>query len=346
AGRDASAEPRRRSSARVAFRRLPGLTTGTAFGPLGSKGLSRWKREVPRVEDVRVRSSRDGSRQRALWVPPPRGAGGDRPLLVVLHSWSTPYTQHLGIPYADWARRNGWAMIAPNFRGINTTAQAAGSELAVQDVVDAIDYAGDRGRVDERRVYVVGFSGGGMMSLLVAGRHPDRIAGAAAWVPVHDLSDWHRYNAEQDPRRDYADHIEAACGGDPARSPDARRECNRRSPRTYLDAARRARVPVYIGHGLDDTLVRPSHALRAFNQLANEDDRIGRRSLRRVKNNALPDHLRGARDAPTHFGRQDPDVLFSRRSGSTTLAIFEGEHDLVFNPALRWMARIDAGDER
>jgi dienelactone hydrolase len=318
--------------------RLPGITTARAFGDLGAEGPERWRRDVPGARDVRIRSTADGREQPAMWLPPSRP--GPRPLLVVLHSWSNRYRQHLGIVYARWAQRHGWAMIAPNFRGVNVTPQAAGSDLAVRDVLDAVDHAARAAEVDERRVFLVGFSGGGMMSLLMAGRHPERFAGAVAWVPVHDLLDWHAYNAGFVPPRGYASHIEQACGGDPRYVPRARRSCERRSPRRWLERARRAGVPVYLGHGLGDTLVPPGAALRAFNQLADPEDRIGRRSVARVDDNRLPGHLRGAVEAETHFGRQDPDVLFARRSGPATVVLFEGEHDMVFHPGLEWMARL------
>jgi poly(3-hydroxybutyrate) depolymerase len=320
-----------------AFRRLPGITTGRAFGDLGAEGIGRWRRDVPRIRDVRIRSTRDGSRQPALWLAPSRP--GPQPLLVVLHSWSNGYRQHLGIPYARWAERQGWSVVVPHFRGANVRAEAMGSDLAVQDVVDAVEEARRRAPVDPRRVHVVGFSGGGMMALLLAGRHPERFAGVAAWVPVVDLVGWHAYNAGFTPPRGYAIHVERACGGDPRYVPRARAACRRRSPSAFLARARRAGVPVYLGHGLDDTLVTPDAALRAFNALARPRDRIGARSVRRVASGVLPRHLRGGR-AASHFGAQDPDVLLARRSGPVTVVLFDGEHDLVFHPALRWMAAL------
>lgn len=328
------AAPRRR---RVRFRRLAGITTATAFGDLGAEDLERWKRDVRGIRDVRIRSSADGSRQPSLWLPSSRRR--KRPLLVVLHSWSNGYRQHLGTVFARWAKLRGWAVIAPHFRGVNDKPEGAGSGLAVRDVVDAIDYAARHDEIDEERVFTIGFSGGGMMSLLLAGRRPDRVAGTVAWVPVHDLAAWHGYNAGFTPPRGYASHIERACDGDPQVDRRARRRCERRSPSAHLRAARRARVPVYIGHGIDDTLVRPDHALQAFNQLADPGDRVGRRALRRVAANRLPRRLRG-REARSYFGRQDPKVLFSRQSRAATVVLFEGEHDMVFHPGLEWMVRV------
>ncbi|MTV26906.1 alpha/beta fold hydrolase [Nitriliruptoraceae bacterium ZYF776] len=214
---------------------------GSAYVDFGEDGLDRWRDEVPDIEDVTVTSSLDGEDQPSLYLPP--SGDGEQPLLVVAHSWSTGYTQHLAIPFARWAQGAGWGFLHPDFRGVNDRPEATGSDLAVQDVVDAIDVAVERGGVDPERVFVLGFSGGGMMSLLLAGRHPDRIAGAVAWVPVEDLEDWYVHNLEDQPDEDYADQIEASCGGDPTSDPAAAEDCAARSPSAHLAAARDAGVP-------------------------------------------------------------------------------------------------------
>lgn len=321
------------------FRRLEGVTTTRALMTFEAEGLKAWRKQVEGIERITISSSKDGQSQRAFWLPPPTSAG-KRPLLVVLHSWSAGYRQEAGIPFAQWADQQGWAMIHPDYRGPFDDPQATGSQVAVTDVLDAVDYAVEEGEVDSDRVFLVGFSGGGMMSLLMAGQHPDRFAGAASWVPVHDLRQWHAYNRDEAPQRDYRREIEASCGGDPARERAAREECRERSPRAHLDAARRAKVPIYIGAGLKDRLVPPDNALRSYNQLADPDDRIGPSALRAVAGNLLPGRLRGSIAGPTFFDSGDPKVLFARRSGPVSVVLFDGRHDLVYNPGLEWMARL------
>src|SRR5690606_7283074 len=122
-----------------------------------ASGKSRWTSSVP-VEAIVITSTIDGAEQHAWWLQP---QGEDRPLLVILHSWSSDYRQHAGIPYAMWAAENGWAAIAPDFRGKNDSADAVGSDLAVQDVIDAIDFALSQPGVAPDLVYAVGYSGGG-----------------------------------------------------------------------------------------------------------------------------------------------------------------------------------------
>ena len=316
------------------FSRLRGVTTAMALEATSQAGKDLWEHKVPRVREVRIRSSKDGVRQAAMWLPP---KCKERPLIVSLHSWSGTYEQHFGIPYAQWAAANGWALIHPDFRGVNDRPQATGSALAVQDVIDAVDFAVREGRIDEDRVFLTGFSGGGMLALLTAARHPDRFAGAAAWVPIHDLYAWYEFNRGMVPPRAYAAQIRASCGGDPSTNARARRDCERRSPDTYLGAARQAGVPVYIGHGLSDGVVPPLHSVRAYDQLAQNGDRLGAEVRQAVAQNRLPGDLRGSVKTRTFFRDGDPRVLFARRSGAVTLVIFEGGHDMVYNPALEWM---------
>lgn len=151
-------------------------------------------------------------------------------------------------------------MVVPDFRGVNERPESTASDLAVADVLDAREFALSGGGGDPDRVFVVGFSGGGMMSLAMAGRHPEAFAGVVAWVPIHDLRDWYAYNVDQSPQPDYVAQIEASCGGPPVPGSAPAEECLARSPAAHLDAAREAGLPVYIGAGLADETVPASNA--------------------------------------------------------------------------------------
>ena len=148
-------------------------------------------------QTVTIPSSKDGTPQKALWFVPP-GAGPDQsgepvPLLVTLHTWSNGYDQCKG--YLAHARERQWVMVAPDFRGPNSRPEACASELAVQDVLDAVAYAQQHSRVDRARIYVVGGSGGGHMALMMAARAPRVWAAVSAWVPISDLGAWNARHA-------------------------------------------------------------------------------------------------------------------------------------------------------
>ncbi len=311
--------------------------TNRGFLPGGN--VASWRAAVPGIADVRITSTLDGHEQPALWLAP--NEPGPRPLLVALHSWSVGYNQVASVPYGQWAQRNGWAMIHPDFRGVSNSADATGSDLAVQDIVDAVNWAKANADIDERNIYVIGFSGGGMMSLNMAGRHPELFAGAVSWVPIYDLVEWYRYSYNQR----YVNQIAASCGGNPLAYQAARDQCASRSPRAHLDAARDAGVPIYIGHGLGDRLVLPEQAVWAFNHLAQPADRITPEESAAIASNRLPAHLEGQIEEPTWFRPGDPRPRFARQSGDVSLVLFNGGHNAVFNPGLEWMVRRTAASD-
>ncbi len=329
------------SSGCKSFDSLTELRTITDFSTLRAVGARRWRSSVPGIEDVRIASTVDDAEQAAFWLPPQRE--GKRPLLVILHSWSAGYTQHAGIPFAIWAKDNGWAVIAPDFRGANDNPDALGSDLAVQDAVDAIDYAIAQGGVDADRVYVVGYSGGGMMALLLAGRHPDKVDAVSAWGPPHDLIDFFEFSAPFG--RAYATHIAAACGGNPTVPGPAQDECERRSPATYLETARQHAVPIFIAQGIDDPWVHPSGAADVFNILADPADRFTSDQIAQFGNSAVPTDLPVWSGVETFFTPGDPSPVYARQSAAVRLVYFDAGHDMIYNAAARWFGS-DPGRSR
>ncbi|GJM37663.1 MAG: hypothetical protein DHS20C19_10300 [Acidimicrobiales bacterium] len=316
------------------FDSLAGLNTIGDFSSFVATGSSRWTSSVPGIQDIRIPSTADGAQQPAFWLP--STGDGDQPVVVILHSWSAGYTQHAGIPYAMWAQENGWAVIAPDFRGRNDNATAVGSDVAVQDAVDAIDFAVAQAGVDADRVYVVGYSGGGMMALLLAGRHPDKVTAVAAWGPPQNLVEFYDFSRRHG--RPYATHISAACGGNPTVGGAARDECLKRSPITYLDNARENEVPVFIAQGIRDPFVHPAGAAKVFNPLADPEDRLSIADVDLFGRGIVPGHLPDWSSTETYFGPGDPAPVFARESGSVTLVYFDAGHDMAYNATARWFA--------
>ena len=316
------------------FESVSGIHTIGDFSGLTSQGIGLWQESVPGIQDVLITSTADGSDQPALWLAPE----GDqaRPLLVILHSSSAEYLQHAGIPYAMFADENGWAVIAPQFRGVNDHPEAMGSDLAVQDVVDAIDFAIAQGGVDANRVYTVGYSGGGTMSLLLAGRFPDKVTAVAAWGPPYDLIAFYLQSLQTG--RHYASDIQAACGGDPTADSEAEADCLHRSPLTHLDNAREQAVPVFIGHGLHDSLLSPSHGAGAFNQLADPADQLSQGQVDLIAQGILPDDLPEPISTESYFAEGDPPPVLARQSAAVWLVLFDADHEMVYQPTLRWFA--------
>lgn len=286
------------------------------------------------VREVSYPSSVDRSTQPTLFYSP--DATQTRPLLVALHTWSSNYRQRMSIPYAEWCIRKGWVFIHPNFRGPNVRPEATGSDLVVADILDAVAYARRSASVDNSRIYLVGVSGGGHASLLMAGRAPEIWAGISAWVPIADLQAW--YYEMLKPGRKREKGIVESCGGIPAPGSMAARECSKRSPVTYLARARG--VPIDINAGIFDGhtgSVPISHSLRAFNLLAAERDRLSEAEIESFVNDAqVPAHLQSSKLAESYGPKR---VLFRRQSQGARVTIFDGGHEIVYEAALEWLSR-------
>lgn len=278
----------------------------------------------------------DGASQPAMWYCPP----GDepRPLLVGLHTWSSSYAKTSGDElYADWCISQGWAFIHPDFRGPNNTPQAMGSDRAMQDIVEAVAWAQKRTKVDASRIYLIGVSGGGYMSLMMAGRHPELWAGVSAWCGISDIAQWHKDHVKNGVPDKYGRDIEKVLGGSPDTDPGIRKEALARSPVTWLA---NAKMPLDINSGFYDGRkgsVPFLHGLRAFNAVAAPADKLDEAQMEQYyATQKLPAGWAQAAPDPV-YGKWLP--LFRKTSGNVRVTIFDGRHEIVQQAALNWLAR-------
>lgn len=299
-------------------------------------------------EQVSIRSTLDDAEQPALFATPATAGAEDAkpvPLLVSLHSWSADYRRYDSYAGALAAcGQRGWAFISPDFRGPNRGPDACASDLAVQDVLDAVEYARNHTRIDDRRIYLLGGSGGGHMALVMATRAPAVWAAVSAWVPITDLAEWHRFSSARGSR--YALDIEACCGGPPG-DPVRDLEYRRRSPLFHLADA--VGVPIDIQTGIHDGhhgSVPVTHSLRAFNALARAngaaDAQLTDAERMTIADEArVPDHIASE---PVDEPERTCPVLFRRSAGPVRLTLFDGGHvfdpgiDPARGPAFLWLA--------
>ena len=285
---------------------------------------------------VDVTSTKDGTPQKVVYYQPDSAAknlaGPAVPLLVFLHSWSGSIEQ--GPMLVGLAKQRGWVMIAPAFRGINNHPEACASDLASQDIIDAVEYAKAHARIDAQRIYLVGGSGGGHMALVMASRVPGLWAGVSAWVPISDLTAWHAESSAR--KNNYAKMIEQCCGGKPGPATEA--QYRHRSPLFHLAAAKG--VPLDINAGIHDGhtgSVPVSHSLLAFNVLAAPDKQVSVADIDfMVREQKIPTAL--ATETQIDPERQKA-VLFRRSSGNARVTVFEGGHDSEPSAALEWLSR-------
>lgn len=290
-------------------------------------------------EAIRYPCPADRSEQPAIIL---RSEGAEpRPLLVALHTWSFDHTQD-SREYSDYCREHNWNFIFPDFRGPNWKSEALGSELMVADIVAAVEYMKRTGKVDPRRIYLIGGSGGGHATLLLAGRHPEIWAAASAWCPISDVAAWHR-ECKDTRFTHYAEHIEQACGGDPRHDAKARSEAERRSPLTWLAGAKD--LPLDISTGIHDGhtgSVPVGHTVNAFNLLARPEDRYSAAGIDFInQHEAVPADF-PAPPADPAFG--DIQIHLRRQSNRVRVTVFEGGHTLLSGIGMAWLARQAKGE--
>ena len=298
--------------------------------------VAGWPNEVRAIEYL---SAADNTLQPALFYAP-QGSDSARPLLVALHSWSGDYTQ-ANPAYGLWCIAKQWVMIHPNFRGINQSPSACGSELAVQDILSAVEHAKSVCKIDENRIYLMGGSGGGYASLLMAGRAPAVWAGVSAWCPIYDLKVWHAETQER--KLKYAEMLEKVCGGKPGSSPQVDQQYHVRSAAAWLRNAKH--VNLSINTGITDGhngSVPVSHTLNAFNDVvAHPAERIsGQTIAEMVKQPSMPPALLQKIEDPLF--RRKP-ALFRRVSGTAQVTIFQGGHDIIYEAGLGWLEHQQRG---
>ena len=283
-------------------------------------------------ERFRFKSTADGTDQEAILIVPKEGVTEAIPVVVSLHSWSADLNQRSDLE--QLVHERGWIFLAPNFRGVNQTPQACGSPLAQQDILDTVDWVSARYPIDPKRIYLTGASGGGHMTMLMAGRHPDRWRAASAWVGISDLVSWHQKHRGQR----YGNMLEKCCGGAPGDSTQVDQQYAARSPINFLRHA--AKLPIDLLAGVEDGhtgSVPIRHSLDAFNEIAKangtpvisetEIEQLSRRDGR----------LTQPRPSDQGF---DPDLgrkyFLRRHSNQARATIFAGGHESVAQATIAW----------
>lgn len=148
---------------------------------------------VMKVEKMTYKSSEGGMSIPAFVFTPlkPRGAKGHA-ALVWVHPDIRGHVYEYYIPYVREAVSRGYVVIAPEYRGSYGYGKEhydaidyGGKE--VEDVISSVDYLKTMSIVDPQRIGIIGWSHGGMITLLSIERQPKLFKAAAALVPVTNL---------------------------------------------------------------------------------------------------------------------------------------------------------------
>jgi dipeptidyl aminopeptidase/acylaminoacyl peptidase len=169
---------------------------------------------------------------------------GSRPALVWVHEDVRGHLYEHYIPYIREATARGYVVIAPEYRGSIGYGEAFYDAIdyggrEVDDVVTAAEVLRSKYRqVDPGRIGIIGWSHGGLITLLSIFRNPGAFDAAAAIVPVTNLLERldrkgvEKQRALIDPANRF--------GGSPAERPQVYRD---RSPLFHVD---RLRIPLLV----------------------------------------------------------------------------------------------------
>jgi dipeptidyl aminopeptidase/acylaminoacyl peptidase len=178
-----------------------------------------------------------------------RGPKG-HPAIVWVHENIRGHLYEHYIPYVREATARGYIVIAPEYRGGLGYGKAfydaidyGGSE--VDDVVTAVDVLKNRyPQVDASRIGIIGWSHGGMITLLSIFRNPALFKAAVAMVPVTNL--FQRLAWKGVERQHQAIDPQNRFGGLPHERQEIYKE---RSPLYGVDALQ---IPLYVGVARND----------------------------------------------------------------------------------------------
>lgn len=254
------------------------------------------------------------------------------PLVVELHSWSNSSHSQTGI-LAQHVRAKNWNYILPNFRGVNNTPKACCSQFAIADIDEAIDWAIKNMNVDAKRIYIVGYSGGGYATFAMFMKSRHKIHSFSSWCGISDLTTWYWQSVERKNRYG-PDIIKCTDAGETYNEQKAKE----RSPiywKTPLKQRKKSVLQIYAGiHDGYTGSVPISQSINFYNKLltdAKEKDtsryvsQADLETMLKTQTFQSPDTVKTIGNRVIHYQK------FSKKF---SLTIFEGGHEILSSVAL------------
>ena len=218
-----------------------------------------------KIEKITYKSSEGGMFIPAFVFTPlkPRGDKG-HPALVWVHPDIRGHVYEYYYPYVREAVSRGYVVIAPEYRGSYGYGKEhydaidyGGKE--VEDVISGVEYLKTMPIVDPARIGIIGWSHGGMITLLSIERAPKIFKAAAALVPVTNLFQRLAWNGVE-ARKQSIDPWNRT-GGLPN---EQKAEYKRRSPIYQIDAVE---IPLLVHITKNDTDVVIEEAMQLVDAL-------------------------------------------------------------------------------
>lgn len=228
------------------------------YGSLSGKLLAR-------MEPVRYKA-RDGLELRAyLTMPSGRGVT-NLPMVVMPHGGPFARDSWGYDPWVQYLASRGYVVLQPNFRGstgFGTDFVAKGigqwGRGMQDDIDDGVKWLVATGKVDPKRVCIMGASFGGYAAMWAAVRNPEIYRCAISFAGVSDVASMLRYDRSAMSATRYFRDWRARVQG------DRNFELDRISP---IKLAEKMTVPILLAHGEKDDNVPPYQSRRLHEALA------------------------------------------------------------------------------
>jgi dipeptidyl aminopeptidase/acylaminoacyl peptidase len=246
------------------------VLTPDAAAPRRVTDSNPWLAGVPMGEQRVVRyTPRDGAFEiEGLLILPVGWTEGRRvPVITMVHGgpeahylngWLTNYTMP-----GQMAAARGYAVFYPNYRGstgrgleflLSSQADAGGREF--DDIVDGVDHLIRSGIADSARIGVTGGSYGGYATAWMSTYYSARFAAGVMFVGIsNNISKW---GTSDIPEELYLVHARERLWE------NNWQKYLERSPIYHVD---RARTPLLIMHGAEDTRVHPGQSLELYRHM-------------------------------------------------------------------------------
>ena len=138
--------------------------------------------------------------------------------------------------------------------------------------------------------------------------------------------------------------MEKACGGIPSEKAE---EYAKRSPLTWLAAAKAAKTPAYIATGIHDGWtgsVPVGHAIRGFNALCEKGADVSEEHIAAIETNrSIPAGLETEKVSDPFYDAKRR-IHFRRTSGNVRITLFEGGHGGNFPAGFDFLSRQRRGE--
>lgn len=278
-------------------------------------------------ELVNINSTADNKLQKAYFHK--SSSDIPKPLIVSLHTWSNDYLQEDEL--SEICKQKNINYIHPDFRGANVSKDACCSDLALNDIDDAITFAIKNSNVDTSQIFVIGVSGGGYATLCTFMKSKHNIRKFSAWASISDLIAW--YYESRIRGNGYAEDI-LVCT-------DSGTELNENNAKQkspiYWDTplTKLPKSSLFIYAGIYDGIqgsVPITHSINFYNKILS--DLSVTDSSKYVSDKEKLQLLEYRKPLGDYGNIAERKIFLKKESGHIKLTIFEGGHEMLTKFAL------------